>query len=89
MTTETQTTAKYKPAVTNLIDPVGIENPKASQLASSTLLSNRPLAALELELCNSLVCWLTIDNTLGNWPLATTTPHTDTVNNISLEQSTT
>lgn len=33
---------------------------------------------------NSLVCWLTINNTFGNRPLPATSTHTNTVNNISL-----
>jgi hypothetical protein len=68
-----------------LIHPVGVENPQSTKLASSSLLSNRPLVPLELELSDTLVLGLTIDNTLGHRPLPATTPHTDTVNNISLK----
>lgn len=67
-----------------LIDPVGIEDPKATQPTTSTLLSNRPLAPLELELSNSLVCGLTINNTLGHRPLTTTSSHTNPVDHNTL-----
>lgn len=67
-----------------LIDPVRVENPKATQLATSTLFSDRPLAPLELQLGNTLVCGLTIDNTLRNRPLTTTSPHSNTVNHNAL-----
>jgi hypothetical protein len=52
---------------------------------TSTLLSNWPLAPLKIKLGNSLVCWLTINNTLGNWPLSATSTDANTVNNISLK----
>ncbi len=67
-----------------LIEPVRIHNPESTQLSSCTLLCHRPLAALELELGNSLVSGLTIHDTLGNRPLATTSPNTDTVYHITL-----
>ena len=67
-----------------LIDPVRVNNSETSQLSASTLLSNRPLAALELQLGDTLVCGLTIHDTLRNRPLATTPPNTDTVNHITL-----
>ena len=69
---------------TNLIEPVWINNPETSQFSTSTLLSNRSLAALELQLGDTLVCGLAIDNTLGNRPLTTTPPNTDTINHITL-----
>ena len=55
----------------------------------SPLLSNRPLVPLELELGDTLVLWLAIDNTLGHGPLSATTPDTDTVNNIALKTNST
>lgn len=70
-----------------LIHPVGVEHTKSSQPASSSLLSNRPLVPLELELGNTLVLGLTIDNTLGHWPLPTTAPDTDAVDHIPLGTS--
>jgi len=67
-----------------LIEPVRVDNSETTQFPASTLLSNRTLATLELELCHSLVCWLTIHNTLRHWPLASTTSHTYTVHNKAL-----
>jgi hypothetical protein len=67
-----------------LIHPVGVENPQSTKLTASPLFSNRSLVPLELELSDTLVLRLAIDNTLGHRPLPATTPHTDTVNNIAL-----
>lgn len=68
-----------------LIHPVGVEHPKTTQPAPSSFLSNGPLVPLELELGDTLVLGLAIDNTLGHWSLPATTPDTDTVNHITLE----
>ena len=67
-----------------LVEPVGVDDSEAAQFPSSTLLSNRTLAPLELELGYSLVSGLTVDNTLWHWPLASTTSHTDTVHHKAL-----
>jgi len=71
----------------DLVDPIRVEDPKASKLASCTLLSDRPQITLELELRNTLVLGLSIDNTLGNRPLPASTTHTDTVDHVSLQTS--
>jgi hypothetical protein len=70
-----------------LIHPVGVKNPQSTKLTSSSLLSDRPLVPLELELGDTLVLGLAIDNTLGHRPLPATTLHTDTVDNISLKMN--
>jgi len=67
-----------------LVDPVRVQNPKASELASSTLLGDRPQITLELELRNTLVLGLSVHNTLGDWPLPASTADTDTVDNVTL-----
>ena len=67
-----------------LVEPVGVDDSEAAQFPSSTLLSNGTLAPLELELGDSLVCGLTIHNSLWHWPLASTTSHTDTVHHKAL-----
>lgn len=69
----------------NLVDPVRTENSKTTQFPSSTFLSNRSLAALELKLGNSLVGGLSVHNTLGNWPLPSTSSYTNSVDHISLQ----
>ena len=70
-----------------LIHPVGVEHPQTTQPASSSLLSNRPLVSLKLELGDTLVLGLAINNTLGHRPLPATTLDTDTVDNIPLDTS--
>jgi hypothetical protein len=70
-----------------LIDPIGIQNPKTSKLASSTLLSNRSQIALELQLCNTLVLGLSINNTLAHWSLSTPSSDTNTVHYIALQNN--
>jgi hypothetical protein len=67
-----------------LIEPVGVNNPKASQFATSTFLSNRSLTTLEFELCHSLVGGFTVHDTLRHWPLASTTSDSNTVDNKPL-----
>ncbi len=72
---------------TYLIDPIGIQNPKTSKLASSTLLSNRSQIALELQLCNTLVLGLSINNTLAHRSLSTPSSDTNTVHYIALQNN--
>jgi len=74
-------------ARTDLIDPVRVEDPKASKLASCTLLGDGSQITLELQLRNTLVLRLSIYNTLGNRPLSASTAHTDTVDHVSLNTS--
>jgi hypothetical protein len=61
------------------------KNPQSTKLAYSSLLSDIPLVPLELELGDTLVLWLAIDNTLGQMPLPATMSHTDRVYNITLK----
>ena len=70
-----------------LVHPAGVKNPQSTKLASSSLLSDKPLVPLELELGDTLVLGLAIYNTLGQRPLPTTTPHTEKVHNITLEMN--
>jgi hypothetical protein len=70
-----------------LVHPVGVKNPQSTKLASSSPLSDRPLVPLELELGDTLMLGIAIDNTLGQRPLPTTTPHTDKVHNITLKMN--
>jgi hypothetical protein len=72
-----------------LIHPVGVENPESTKLTSSPLLSNRPLVPLELELGDTLVLGLAIDNTLRHRPLPATTPDTNAINNVPLNKNNT
>jgi hypothetical protein len=67
-----------------LVDPVRIEDSKASQLAPCSLLSNGSQTTLELQLGDTLVLGLTIYNTLGHRPLPASAAHTNTVHNKTL-----
>lgn len=69
-----------------LINPVGIEDLEATQFPPSTLLCDGTLAALEFQLCDTLVCGFTIHNTFRNWPFSPTTPYTYSIDHIALEK---
>lgn len=82
--TSTKVVVKYNTFYIYLIEPVRVENPKTAQFASSTLLCNRALAALEFQLCDTLVCGFAIHNTLRNWSLPSATSYTYTIYHITL-----
>ncbi|MFS7949453.1 hypothetical protein Hanom_Chr06g00571741 [Helianthus anomalus] len=67
-----------------LIKPIRVKNLKTTQLPASAFFSNRSLAALEFQLCDTLVCGLSVHNTLGNGSLTPTTPHTYSIDYITL-----
>lgn len=67
-----------------LIDPVRVQNSQSSQLSSSSLFCHGSQATLELELGDTLIFGLPINNTFGHWPLPPTTPYSYSVNNITL-----
>lgn len=67
-----------------LVDPVRVENAQVGASSANTLLSGRPERSLVLQLVHTLVGGLAISSTLWNWPLATSTANTDTVDDISL-----
>lgn len=67
-----------------LINPVRVQNSQSSQLSSCSLFCHRSQATLELELGDTLILGLPINNTLGHWPLPPTTPYSYSVNNITL-----
>jgi hypothetical protein len=73
--------------MTDLVDPVRVENPQSSQLAPCTLLRNRPQVTLELQLRNTLVLGLSVHDTLSHWPLPASTADTDAVDHVSLQLS--
>ena len=70
----------------DLVDPVRVENPEASELPSGPLFGNRSQVTLELELCDTLVLGLSVHNTLGDWPLPASTANTNAVHHITLMQ---
>ena len=67
-----------------LSNPVRIEDTETAQLATSTLLSNRAVRTLVLQRVHTMGLGLTIRLTLHNRALATTTLHTNAVDNKSL-----
>ena len=67
-----------------LVDPVRVQNSQVSADTTSTFLSNRAQVADELKLVDTLVLWLTVDNTLWVWSLAATTTDGNTVHNVAL-----
>ena len=70
-----------------LVDPVRVQDSQVSADTTSTFLSNRAQVADELKLVDTLVLWLTIDNTLWVWSLAATTADGNTVDDIALNKS--
>jgi len=67
-----------------LVDPVRVQDAEVAGGASSTLLSDRAQAAGELELGDSLLRGLTVDDALRHWPLAATTANAHTVDDKAL-----
>ena len=67
-----------------LADPVTVENSEVGSLSSDSLLSDGLVGSGGLELVDTLVDWLTVDDSLGNWSLSATSSDSDSVNNISL-----
>lgn len=67
-----------------LVDPVAVEYAETANLASDTLLGDRAQVADELQLGNTLVLGLSVDNTLANRPLASTTTNSNAENRETL-----
>mmetsp|Transcript_117925 Transcript_117925/g.286064 ORF Transcript_117925/g.286064 Transcript_117925/m.286064 type:complete len:224 (+) Transcript_117925:200-871(+) len=61
-----------------LVDPVRVEHTEVAANTSNTLLSDTAKAAAELQLVDSVVLGLTVDNSLVVGALASTTAHGDT-----------
>lgn len=64
-------------------DPIGVENTEGTAVATDTLFGNRLKSASELHE-DTLVNWFTHGCTLWYWLLASTTSHTDSVNDETL-----
>jgi len=67
-----------------LVDPVRVEHTKVATLAADTGLGNAAVVALELEVLDTLVTRLTVDDTLGVGALAATTSQADAVDDVAL-----
>ena len=69
---------------TNLIDPVRVQHTQVATTLANTLLSNRALVAVELELVHTFTTRLTVGVTVVHQAFTTTTADTDTVDNETL-----
>ena len=68
-----------------LTNPVGVEDTEVGALAGNTLFGNGLVGALGLDLLDSTgVSRLTVDLSLGDVSLATTSADTDAVHNVAL-----
>jgi len=67
-----------------LVDPVAVENTEVTADTTNTAFSNRAEVASVLQLVDTLVLGLTVDNTLRIRSLASTTTDSNTVNNVTL-----
>jgi hypothetical protein len=69
-----------------LIDPVRVQHTQVTSNSAHTLLSNTSEVSGEFELIDSLVSGLSVDNTLGNRALTTTSADSNTVDNKTLRE---
>jgi hypothetical protein len=67
-----------------LSDPVGVEDSHVGALSSYLLLSDRSVGSSLLELSNTLVDWLTSDNTSVYCSLSSSSSDSNSVDNVSL-----
>jgi len=67
-----------------LSNPVRVEDSKGTELSTGSFLSNRTSVSVELEADNTLTCWLTVNNTLGDWLFSATSSNSDSVNDDTL-----
>ena len=67
-----------------LADPVGVEDSQVSAASSNSVLSSSSVRSVGLELVDTLVNGLSVDNTLGDGSLAATSSDSDSVNHVAL-----
>ena len=67
-----------------LVDPVAVENAEVTADTANTAFGNGAEVASVLQLVDTLVLGLTVDNTLRIRSLASTTTDSNTVNNVTL-----
>ena len=67
-----------------LTNPVRVENSEVSATSSNSLLSSGSVRSVGLELVDTLVNGLTVDDTLGNGSLTATSSDSDSVDHVSL-----
>ena len=67
-----------------LTNPVRVEDSEVSATSANTLLSNSSVGSGGLELVDTLVDGLAVNNTLGDGSLAATTSDSNSVDNVAL-----
>ncbi len=67
-----------------LTNPVGVENSEVSATSSNTLLSDGSVGSVGLELVDTLVNGLAVNDTLGDGSLAASSSDSDSVNHVAL-----
>ena len=67
-----------------LADPVGVEDSQVSAASSNSVLSSSSVRSVGLELVDTLVNGLSVDDTLGDGSLAATSSDSDSVNHVAL-----
>ena len=67
-----------------LTNPVRVENAEVGASAANSLLGNVLVGLLLLELTDTVVSWLTVNATLADHALATTTTDTASVDDVAL-----
>ena len=67
-----------------LANPVGVEDSQVSAASSNSVLSSSSVRSVGLELVDTLVNGLSVDNTLGDGSLAATSSDSDSVNHVAL-----
>ena len=67
-----------------LTNPVRVENSKVRALSTNLLLSNRSVGSGLLELSDTSMNWLTVDNTLMDGSLSSSSSDSNSVDDVSL-----
>ena len=67
-----------------LTTPVGVKNSHVGALSTNLLFSDRSVGSGFLELSNTSMDWLTIDDTLVDGSLSSTSSDSNSVDNVSL-----
>ena len=67
-----------------LTNPVGVKNSHVGALSTNLLFSNRSVGSGFLELSNTSMDWLTIDDTLMDGSLSSTSSDSNSVDDVSL-----
>ena len=72
-----------------LTNPVRVEDSEVSAALANSLLSNSSVRSVRLELIDTLVNGLAVDNTLGDGSLAATSSDSNSVDHITLDRKST